>query len=213
MNNAKKGYFQVRTSKPFATISYNTDTFLQHQLNDLVSRNIIDFWCYINHNAEIDEKKDHKHLFIIPSAMIDTKNLEQHFIEPQLNDLPLRCMPFVSSKFDDWFLYSKHDAGYLLMKGQARKYHYNDSDFITNNEDWFIELKHSINLVKTNAFNKIAESVENGLNNYDICSMFPVQMIKQVTTAIEMCRNQVRFKRRQSELEQERQEFENKKND
>lgn len=203
----------MRTSKPFSTISYNTDTFLQAQLNDLVKRNIIDFWCYVNHKKEIDENKDHKHLFIIPSSIIDTKNLEQHFIEPDLtNMLPLKCMPFQSSNFSDWFLYSKHDAGYLLSKGQKREFHYAESDFICSDINYLIELKHSINYAKINSFNAIADSVNQGLTDFEICQMFPVQMIRQVQTAIFLCRSHSQMFRNDRMNEKNSTQFEQLKN-
>ena len=62
----------MKTSKPFSTISYNTADFLSVKLNDLVNRRKIAFWAYVEHLPEEDEKKAHKHLYIVPNGQINT---------------------------------------------------------------------------------------------------------------------------------------------
>ena len=53
---------------------------------------------------------------------------------------PLKCIDFVSSKVDDWILYSQHYEPYLKMKGEVKEYHYLKSDFHYYDEDTFEEL-------------------------------------------------------------------------
>ena len=121
----------MKTRLPIATITYNTDEYLQLKLNELIKARIISLWFYINHKAEDDEKKDHKHLYIVPAKTIQTDDLCDELIEYNGSDKPLKCLRFVNSKsFSDWFMYVLHDEGYLLSKGQKRKYHYNRDKFI-----------------------------------------------------------------------------------
>lgn len=47
----------MRTSKPIATISYNSADFLKLRLNDLIKSKKICDWMFIQHTAEADEKK------------------------------------------------------------------------------------------------------------------------------------------------------------
>ena len=60
------------TRSNISTISYNTDDFLIFKLNDMIKNHCIEFWAFINHIPEEDERKAHKHLFIIPSGTVDT---------------------------------------------------------------------------------------------------------------------------------------------
>lgn len=156
----------MRTTKPCSTISYNTDDFLTVKLNDLIRKGHIDFWAYIKHHAEEDETKDHKHLLIYPSKLLDTNQLKEELLEPDFNNLtnkPLGCMPFRSSKFPDWYLYVLHDSGYLANKGQKRKYHYTDSDIVCSDTDFLIELKHLIDWSKINILGQVVQAAESGL--------------------------------------------------
>ena len=65
----------MRTSKAFATISYNTTDFLKLKLGELVERGVLDFWAFVDHLPEIDEKKPHKHLFCVPSKLFECSTL------------------------------------------------------------------------------------------------------------------------------------------
>lgn len=71
----------MRTSKPIATISYNSADFLKLRLNDLIKSKKICDWMFIQHTAEADEKKDHIHLWIKPNTLLDTMDLQEHFLE------------------------------------------------------------------------------------------------------------------------------------
>lgn len=131
----------MRTSKPFSTISYNSDSFLELKLNELVKSFKIEYWCYVRHMGELAEdgtrEKNHKHVFIIPNCKIDTMELSQMMLEPDPSNLkkPLKCMDFRSSKEDEWFLYNSHDPDYLRTKFLVREFMYSLDDFVSSDED------------------------------------------------------------------------------
>lgn len=129
----------MRTSKPIASISYNSEEFLKSKLQELLRNHRIDDYIYIKHDAEEDEKKDHIHVWISPNRLIDTMDLQDFFIEPDPKkpDKPLKCLPFTSSKLDDWILYSQHLPEYLASKGEARQFIYERKDFHYADEDSF----------------------------------------------------------------------------
>ena len=159
----------MRTSKPIATISYNTDSFLIHKLNNLIDIGVIDFYSFIKHLPEEDEKKEHKHLFIVPSGLVDTNSLIKELEEiDDLNDLPLKCMPFRNSKFSDWFMYSLHDENYLASKYMIKKYHYCKDDFIRSDETYFSELIHTSDFTKYKAQKLFLDLVHAGYSFADI---------------------------------------------
>lgn len=191
----------MRTSKPFSMISYNTNDFLRIKLNELTEAGLIQFWAFIEHLPEADEKKPHKHLYIIPAKLIDTQKIEKALQEIDLTDLaakPLGAIFPRSSKFDDWYLYSLHDTKYLAYKGQKRQYHYNDNAFVVSCQDTFTELKNLIDYTEINRLNSIIEKAENGESLADIiktCNI-PLQLIGQVkqlyniiTSSIDLYRN------------------------
>ena len=175
----------MRTSKPFSMISYNTASFLRDKLDELKEAGLIQFWVYIEHLPEEDEKKAHKHLYIIPAKLIDTQRIEKALQEIDPNDLtakPLSAIFPRPSKFDDWYLYALHDKRYLAYKGQKRKYHYNDNAFVTSCQDTFRELRNLVDYSKINRLNLIFEKAENGESLADIiktCNI-PLQLVGQV---------------------------------
>ena len=69
----------MRTSKPIATIAYNTVDFLEQKLAELLRNHKIQDYFFIYHIAEEDEKKDHIHLYIEPNTRIDTMDLQEFF--------------------------------------------------------------------------------------------------------------------------------------
>ena len=139
----------MKTSKPFSTISYNSEPFLTERLKDLENRRIINFWAFIEHIPESDEKKAHKHLYIVPNGQLCTDKFIDYLLEPDLTlGKPLKCLPCQSSKFGDWYLYALHDTAYLLSKMQSREYHYTDSDLRVSDDDTFTEFKHQIDFSK-----------------------------------------------------------------
>ena len=175
----------MRTSKPFSMISYNTKEFLIEKLNELVQGGLIQFWAFIHHLPEEDEKKAHKHLYIIPQKLIDTQRIEKALQEIDLTDItakPLGAIFPQNSKFADWYLYGLHDKKYLASKGQKRAYTYNDSAFIVSCQDTFQELKNLIDYTEINRLSLIIEKAENGESLSDIIKTtnIPLQLIGQV---------------------------------
>ena len=174
----------MRTQKSFATISYNSTLFLQSRLNELVELGILDFWCFVEHLPEDDETKKHKHLFCVPSKLLDANSLIDYLKEIDLtspDSKPLTCIVPHSSKFGDWFLYSSHNVAYLVSKGQSRKYHYSIDDFICSDFDYFNELRHRIDLSKFNGLERLIAAVNNGetFNSLISSGQVPLQLIRQ----------------------------------
>lgn len=204
----------VRTRKPISTISYNTGSFLQLTLGELMqfvkrkkdeldensefeSRRFrkADFWVYIYHFPEDDEagNKPHHHLFIQPTNQLETSNLQQLFNEPDLRhkDLkPLKCLAFQSSKFDDWCLYALHDRAYLASKGQSRKYHYAYTDLVTSDPDELLYRYRMIDRSKLLPFEHMLNMQYKGLSFSQFMKMggFPVEKINAYRSAwYELC--------------------------
>ncbi len=174
----------MRTSKPFATISYNTKDFLIKRLNELIQARKIDFYAFIEHLPEEDETKSHKHLFVVPSRQYDTFTFCDELKEIDKNNLsgkPLGCIACRSSKFGDWYLYGLHDIGYLATKGQTRKYYYTKAEFIVSEEDYFNEQIHLIDFSKLNRVETLITAVRRG-ESFDTLikrGQVPVQLINQ----------------------------------
>ena len=137
----------MATSKPISSISYNTELYLVSKLTRLVESGIISFWAYIHHNGEEktnDEAagKDHIHLLMIPNRCVDLVAVGKQFQEFYPNDpqRPLRCMPFRTSKTDDWIMYALHDPDYLAFHGMEKTYVYDVVDFVASDEDYLHQL-------------------------------------------------------------------------
>lgn len=180
----------MRTSKPFSTISYNTESFLQKKLNNLIRDGVLDFWVYIKHLPEVDEKRSHIHLFVIPAKLVDTSSFLPHFVEADIsspNKPPLRCLPVQSSKFGDWYLYGRHDKDYLASKMQSRKYSYSDCDFVCSDADYFNELIRLTDFSVQQRFGRFRDLVLNGAKFYDLVAQgfIPVPLINQYAKAYE----------------------------
>ena len=180
----------MRTSKPFSTISYNSQEFLQQTLLDLVKRRKIAFFAFVEHLPEDDEKKAHKHVFIVPNGLVDTDQVLDTLSEIDLaNPLkPLGCIPPNSSKFDDWYLYSLHDAPYLASKGQSRKYHYALQDFRVSDEDYMAHQIHSIDYSRYQRFQRLVEAVDDGETFPDLVrkGLIPIQQITAYERAYDL---------------------------
>lgn len=141
----------MATSKPISTISYNTEGFLKDTLNDLINAEKITFWSYIKHKADVDDKKDHIHLRVVPNRLLDTMALANLFVEPVAGDKPLKCMLWRPASEADWILYCEHNELYLTCKNLVRNIEYTYNDFVTSDSDEFqlqynaaIEYLHSI---------------------------------------------------------------------
>lgn len=155
----------MRTSKPFSTISYNTEDFLNLRLSDLIQRRQIDFFAWVQHYPEEDETKEHKHFYIVPNGRVDTDQILDFLLEhdPKHPDKPFKCIRPHSSKFADWYLYALHDVTYLASKGQARKYHYVIDDVHTSDSDYLLEEVHTIDFAKLNRFAALRDAALQGV--------------------------------------------------
>lgn len=102
------------TTKPTSTISYNSPDWLRDKLDALYNARRIADYRMIRHIGE-DGDKDHFHVWLEPSRRLDTEDLREWLKEPDPMhpDKPLGCMPFRSSKEDDWIMYALHDPEYL----------------------------------------------------------------------------------------------------
>lgn len=176
------------TRSNISTISYNTDEFLTFKLNDMINNHCIEFWAFINHIPEEDERKSHKHLFIIPSGTVDTFALsdileEIDFTNPSMP--PLGTIFWKHSKFVDWYLYALHDIDYLASKGESRMYHYNKSEFVVSEYDYFNELIHSCDFSQYTRHKKLREAVQSDVSFRDLFAngFIPVQQIGQYSLA------------------------------
>lgn len=177
----------MKSKKPFSTVSYNTPEFLHYKLEELYRKRIIDFWAYIKHYPEEDEKKSHLHVYLIPNGQQDTDQLRTELEELDPTDpqkRPLGCLPFTSSKYDDWKLYCDHNEQYLLSKGQKRKYHYVDMDYITSDETYFQELNHKIDKSKFSRNQLIIKAIDDNISFDSLLrtGQIPVQLISQYKT-------------------------------
>lgn len=132
------------TKKPISTISFNSGEFLGMKCKELVKDDLIQSYMYIKHYAEEDTKKDHYHLYLIPSKPVDPQKVRLRFREPSLTGAAdLGCLPFQPSKVGDWLLYSLHYPPYLLRKGLSRINTYNLSDIVSNEpREWLDQLFH-----------------------------------------------------------------------
>lgn len=160
----------MKTTKPFSTISYNSEQFLKSQLDKLVTTRKIAFYTFVFHYAEADENKNHRHLIIFPNGQIQTDSVTDLLQELDLNNplKPLGVMPWRSSKWDDWYLYASHDSAYLASKGQARKHHYQESDFVCSDSDYLHELISTIDRTKYAKTQEFVEKISNGVSFIDL---------------------------------------------
>lgn len=156
----------MKTTKPIATISFNTPAFLELKLNELLRAGKISFWAFVPHKPEDDEagKKEHSHLYVEPSKMMQTDDLKAELKEydPEHPDKPRGCLTFKSSKFDPWYLYGLHDKRYLASKSQSRKFHYQYEDFITCDPDELLCKVRSIDLVSLSPYADMEEAQRQG---------------------------------------------------
>ena len=183
----------MKTSKPFSTISYNSADFLQIKLNDLIKRRKIAFYGFIEHLPEEDEKKAHKHLYIVPNGQINTDEIIDYLLEldPKNPEKPLGCIPFHSSKFTDWYLYSVHDKDYLASKGQSRKYSYQKDEVKVSDSDYFNEEIHRMDLSKLSKIKVLREAVENNIpfEHMLMTGQIPVQQVYAFKQTYDMIHN------------------------
>ena len=177
----------MRTTKPISTISFNTETYLKGKLDELVKAKKISAYHFIEHLPEEDEKKSHFHVWMLPSKMIQTDDIREEFKEydPSNPSKPLGCLPFESSNFDNWYLYSLHDERYLSSKGQSRKYHYRRDLVVSSDDDFLDEQIKKIDLLKLSPYQDMIDAQESGLSwqEYFRRGTVPLAQINQFQTA------------------------------
>lgn len=137
----------MKTSKPIATISYNSSDFLRKKIEYWKNCGIIEFAMWILHQPEADEKKAHYHVYIKPAKLIQTMDLENDSIEidPLNPDKPFKMVSFRNSKEDDWLLYALHASEYLAEKGLERTHTYDLSDVENTCDDTFNDIVSHLN--------------------------------------------------------------------
>lgn len=178
----------MKTRLPITTISYNTQPFLITKLEELRKAKVITCWFFIEHLAEVDEKKDHIHLYIRPAKDIQTDDLLDEFLELDLEhpDKPLKCLSFrVCRSFGDWYLYVKHDPLYLAKKGQTRAYQYDRAAFVCCDEDELDYAISEIDMTEYSAMSRIVQGVRDGLTFQEFLMQgnVPVQQFIQFQRA------------------------------
>lgn len=157
----------MRTTKPIATIAFNTPSFLEVKLNELLKAGRISFWAFIQHKPEDDEggRKHHCHVFVEPSKMLQTDDLraELREFDPEHPDKPLGTITWNSSKFDPWYLYALHDKRYLASKGQSRRFHYRHEDIKSSDPDDLLYRARSIDMVSLSPYADMEDAQKAGV--------------------------------------------------
>lgn len=185
----------MRTSKPFSTISYNSLEFLNEKLGMLLQKRLITFYAFVKHYPEEDERKEHKHLYIIPNGQIDTDSVTDYLQEMDLTNplKPLGVMPWQSSKWADWFLYTSHDTAYLASKNQTRKYHYTQEDFVTSHDDFFLEQIHTIDRTKYIKTQEFVDQIKSGATLFEMVAkgQIPAPQFLQYSSMYSYIKNEI----------------------
>lgn len=181
----------MKTTKPISTISYNSEAYFELKMNELLKAGIISFWAFIKHDGEINDEvrdaKDHIHAYIEPAKSIQTEDLRKMLQEIDFMNpgKPLGCMPFNSSKFQDWYLYSIHDIDYLASKGLVKQFYYSLDDVKTSDEDYLYYKVRSIDTTDRTPIKKIKEAVKVGMSWPEMVEkgVVPVAQIHQYSLA------------------------------
>ena len=170
----------MRTRNPLSTISYNSDQFISVHLDDLVRRGDLQYWAFVNHKAEDQEKRDHKHVFVLPNGLVDTNNLSPMFDELAADGQINTCKLWLPSKWGDWYLYALHDPGYLACKydnDRPKKYRYWDKDIIVSDPDIKQALMERINYTElmSPSFKLVREHASAGIPIKKFLELFPIK--------------------------------------
>lgn len=176
----------MRTTKPISTVSFNTAEYLEQKLTELQRAGIIAFWAFMTHLPEEDETKEHHHLFVEPSKMLQTEDLKKEFLEPDpANPLPRGTISWQSSRFDTWYLYALHDRGYLRTLGEDRKFAYRPASFKTSDRDDLNDRARRINLLAISPYQAMEEAQAQGLTWAEFFSRgtIPIQQTLLAKTA------------------------------
>ena len=179
----------MRTTKPVATIAFNTPDFLELKLNELLKAGRISFWAFMCHEPEDDEagKKRHAHLYVEPARMLQTDDLRKELREfdPSMPDKPLGTLTWGTSKFDPWYMYALHDRRYLASKGQSRRIQYRHEQFRTSDPDDLLAKSRSIDLLSLSPYADMIDAMENGASwpEYFARGTVPLPQVKLFETA------------------------------
>lgn len=156
----------MNTTRPCSSIAYAPAAWLELKLSELEYVGTLDWWAFIEHHAEEDEKKDHTHLILYPGKKVDTQSLRDILSFSDLhaaNPAPARPLPFVrTNSFQDWYLYVLHDADYLAQHRQSRKFHYRHEDIHTSDAAQLLEFVHQIDWTKINVMGQVIDSAMRG---------------------------------------------------
>lgn len=173
----------MKTSRAISTISFNTVPFLKLKLEELTNAKKISFWFFVPHKPEDDEggKREHVHVYIFPSKMLQTDDLKEEFKEYDSDkpDKPKGCISFKFSKFEDAYLYFIHDKRYLALKGQSRKYHYTHDDCISSDDDDLLAQVRSIDMLSLSPYADIQNAQQQGITfqEYFRRGTIPIQQV------------------------------------
>lgn len=183
----------AKTSSIISTISYNTVDFLKSKLDAFIYDEIIQYYEFIKHQADEDDKKSHIHLIIFPNKSLDLVSFQKRFTEPVPNDNPLKCMPFRKSIFGDWYWYVLHDERYLKCKQLYRNISYTDKDIISSDRDFHLVLLGENPIEKFNKMSDvyISEFVKSCvIDNVPLCDVIKSGFIplNKVSSVIQLYR-------------------------
>ena len=188
----------MRTSKPIASISFNSEPYLKGILDDMISNHVLSFYVYIKHNAEPDENaddvlgKDHIHVYMEPSHMTSTDEFRELFKEPDPHhDKPLGILPCrIVKNWADWYLYALHDPVYLAAKGKTRLNKYKREDFVTSDPDYLQQLIADIDWRSINIYQTMADYItkDKVFAEFMVSETVPVNIVHQFKKAYEVLR-------------------------
>ena len=188
----------MKTSKPISTITYNTEDFLRSKLNAWKALGFIEFAMWIKHEPDVDGKKAHFHVYMMPAQQVQTTFLENDSkqLDPENPDpdKPLKMRPFKSSKVTDWILYGIHDPVYLASKGLTRNVHYSFEDVQSTDEDFLQDIiTEAIESRLSSIEMRLYDCIQKGMSWQDIvCTGFiPLRLMSNAHLFYKSCTGQV----------------------
>lgn len=202
----------MRTSKPLSPVTYNTEDFLLGVLHSLMEDGLIAEWHYIKHKADTDSKKDHIHLYLLPTKPVDVPNSPfcARFNELDPNSekplKPIWLNPDCPSKANtcssdpDLVDYWTHDAEYLASKGLSRNIAYSRDDIVSSSE----EARERLFSAKRppQKPNKSAEVLSMLMQGYDpievVMAGFSAALVNSCVRTVQTCYGKEYFEKRES---------------
>lgn len=138
----------MKTTCPISTINYNSPEYLARKLTALSEAGNFDFWTFVPHKPDVDEKKPHNHVYVRPAKQVDTSALTRAIgieIFPDGTQGSNVKLWMKSKTFADWYLYGLHDPLYLASKGLKRNVSYTQDDFRASSKEDFLALVAEVN--------------------------------------------------------------------